>query len=138
VKRNGRGLTLTQRKMYDMLITAMTYPEIEKASGLAKSTVSLHSNSVMAELGYSSRIDLICDYYEGSDVHEQRDCAFIYNLTESQHTVFTLTLKGYKVAEIGEMLTLSAYHVRYTRHQVFFAANVSSAIELVHKCYGVK
>jgi DNA-binding CsgD family transcriptional regulator len=131
-------LTIAQSRVYDNLITALSYSEIQKKMKLSRGGVRCHVAAILIKMEVNSRLDLACQYYAESDNHALIEHDFIRDFDDFEWTIFTYTIKGYSLKEIMENLGLGRSKVVFARQRIYKIAEVKSAFELVCKCYGVK
>jgi DNA-binding CsgD family transcriptional regulator len=135
---NVPGLTRSQTRIYNNLITALTHTQIYKKLNLSSGGVRCHTASILSIFDANSRLDLICQHYAESNDFNLIDHDFINKFDKLESDIFTYTIKGYSTKETAYCLGFKIGVVIYARKRIYKIADVKNAYQLVYKCYGIK
>jgi len=129
-------LTPKQVEVYNLLITDMSFDDIKKELGLKTGGFNFHANNLYAIFDCNGRNSLIADYVETN--FDYVELPFVRGLDELKKAVYSLTIKGYTVDEIAEILKVSHSQSALKRRQVLSASNCRNVMSLIFKSYGVQ
>ena len=134
---NVPGLTRSQTRIYNNLMTTLSHTQIYEKLNLSSGGVRCHTASILSIFGANSRLDLICQHYAESNDFTLIEHDFINKFDELENDIFTYTIKGYSTKETAYCLGVKVGVVAYARNRIYKIAEVKNGYELVYKCYGV-
>lgn len=128
------SLTKRQREVFDQLLTPKLFPILHDELKITPSGLSFHCKNIYEKLDVTSRVELLIEYkFQGLPVKQPK---FAKPLNPLLTEIFTLTVKGYSIAETAEMLNITKPTVQHNRLRLYWSAGLETLIELLFLSYG--
>jgi DNA-binding CsgD family transcriptional regulator len=130
-------LTKKQRVLYNMMLTTKTYEDMESIMQLSKGGVRYYASVIMSKLGYSSRVELMSDYYRPNQDSTDKKAYCGLDLTELEIGIFNCIVTGFTLSETAEIFKLKKTIVSSKRNKIMRLAKVNGALALICKYYNI-
>lgn len=127
-------LTPAERKVYDQFVKPQSYQDIMAVLNLSLGGVRFHVNNLFNKLDFSSRIEMVCDYYASNSDFKYQIPSCLNDQTVNEK-VFVYTVNGWKTEDTAKLMNVSKSYVAFARRRIYTLANVKNSLELVHKCW---
>jgi len=129
-------LTPKQKAVYELLITDMSFSDIKDELCMTSCGFNYHRRRLYEIFDCNSRTDLIVDHVETN--FNYVELPFVARLNELQKAVYSLSIKGFTVDEVVDILKVSRSQSALARRRVLAAAKCRSVVDLIFKSYGVQ
>jgi DNA-binding NarL/FixJ family response regulator len=130
-------LTTKQRFVYNMMLTAKTYEDMESIMQLSKGGVRYYVSVIIRKLGYRNRVELMADYHRPNQDTKDKNAYCSLDLTEVEISIFICIVKGFTLPETSKIVNLKITSVVSKRSRIMKLANVNGAFELICKYYNI-